>query len=251
MDWIENFYGDRYLDTHLPLLTEDVNNADVDFMLDVLELPEGSEILDIPCGFGRHSNILAEKGFKVTGIDFKPEFIDLAKKNSLEKNLDVDFLVGDMRNLEFENRFDAVINFFTSFGYFDDNDNFLTLKGMAKSLKLGGKVIIDMVNREWAINMTRENGLIWLLYPDNKVFLANNSFDILSGRWVSDQVIVDKGESFKQLQDVRLYSYTEYDFLLNILGLKIIAAYGDTEKNQYNVKSKSMIIIAEKYKNVQ
>lgn len=248
MNWMENFFGNKYLDTHLPLLTDNVNNADVNFMLDVLDIPEGAEILDVPCGFGRHSNLLSEKGYKVTGIDFKPEFIELAQKNSQEKNLNTNFIVGDMRKLDFDNKFDAVINFFTSFGYFDDNDNFETLKGMSKSLKIGGKIIIDMVNREWAINMTRENGLIWLLYPDNKVFLANNKFDILKGRWISDQVIVEKGESFEQQQDVRLYSYTEYSFLLNIVGLKIIAAYGDIDKSQYNVKSRNMIIVAEKYK---
>lgn len=249
MSWTENFFGNKYLDIHLPLLTDNVNNTDVNFMLDVLDIPEGSEILDVPCGFGRHSNILAQKGYKMTGIDFKPEFIELANKNSAELGLiNTTFQVGDMRKLDFDNKFDAVINFFTSFGYFDDNDNFDTLKGMARSLKIGGKLLIDMVNREWAINMTRENGLIWLLYPDNKVFLANNKFDILKGRWISEQVIVEKGESFDQLQDVRLYSYTEYSFLLNIVGLRIVAAYGDSDKSDYNVKSRNMILVAEKFR---
>lgn len=250
MSWTDEYHGPKYLDLHLPLLTDDVNNTDVDFMLDVLDIPKGSEILDLPCGFGRHSNILAERGYKVTGIDYKSHFIDLAIKNSQEKYLPnkVNFMLGDMRKLEFENQFDAVINFFTSFGYFDDNENFETLKGMARSLKVGGKLLIDMVNREWAINMTRENGLVWLLYPDNKVFLANNKFDILKGRWISEQIIVEKGESTDQHQDIRLYSYTEYSFLLNVVGLKIIAAYGDTDKSPYSIKSRNMILVAEKFK---
>lgn len=248
MDWNDHFHGEKYLDLHLPLLTEYVNNADVDFILDVLNLTEGSEILDLPCGFGRHSNILSEKGYKVTGIDFKEHFIELAKKNRDEKGLNTNFIVGDMRSLDFENKFDAVINFFTSFGYFNDNENFETIKGISKSLKIGGKLIIDTINREWAINMARENGLIWLLYPDNKVFLANNRFDILNGRWISEQIIVENGESFEQEQNIRLYSYTEFSFLLNVVGLRIIESYGDMDKAPYNIKSKNMILIAEKYK---
>ncbi len=250
MSWTDDYHGPKYLDLHLPLLTDEVNISDVDFMLDVLDIPQGSEILDLPCGFGRHSNILAEKGYKVTGLDNQEHFIDLAKKNSEEKGLSdkVSFVVGDMRKLDFENQFDAVINFFTSFGYFDDNENFETLKGMARSLKVGGKLLIDMVNREWAINMTRENGLIWLLYPDNRVFLANNKFDILKGRWLSEQIIVDKGEATDQHQDIRLYSYTEYAFLLNVVGMKIIEAYGDTDKSDYSLKSRNMILVAEKIK---
>lgn len=250
MSWTDDYHGPRYLDLHLPLLTDEVNIADVNFMLDVLNISKGSSILDLPCGFGRHSNLLAEKGYQVTGMDFKSHFIELAQKNSEEKGLagKVNFILGDMRKLEFENQFDAVINFFTSFGYFDDGENFDTLKGMAKSLKIGGKLLIDMINREWAINMTRENGLIWLLYPDNKVFLANNKFDILKGRWISEQVIVDKGESTDQHQDIRLYSYTEYQFLLNVVGMKIIAAYGDTDKSDYGIKSRNMILVAEKFR---
>ena len=250
MSWTDDYHGPRYLDLHLPLLTDEVNIADVNFMLDVLNISKGSSILDLPCGFGRHSNLLAEKGYQVTGMDFKSHFIELAQKNSEEKGLadKVNFVLGDMRKLEFENQFDAVINFFTSFGYFDDGENFDTLKGMAKSLKIGGKLLIDMINREWAINMTRENGLVWLLYPDNKVFLANNKFDILKGRWISEQVIVDKGESTDQHQDIRLYSYTEYQFLLNVVGMKIIAAYGDTDKSDYAIKSRNMILVAEKFR---
>jgi len=245
MTWTENFFGDYYLKIHLPLLTDDLNNNEVNLLEDILKLQKGAAILDMPCGFGRHSNILAARGYNVTGLDYKEEFINLAKENSngLEN---VKFIQGDMRKIEFENEFDAVLNLFTSFGYFSDAENYETLQGISRSLKKGGKVIIDMINREWALSQTKENGLVWLLYPDNKVFLANNKFDIFNGRWLSDQIIVDKGQSFKQYQDVRLYTYTELNFFLSQVGMEIVECYGDLNKEPYTTMSRNMIVVAEK-----
>jgi SAM-dependent methyltransferase len=245
MTWTENFFGDYYLKIHLPLLTDDLNNAEVNFLLDILNLPAGASILDMPCGFGRHSNILAARGYNVTGLDYKDEFINLARENS--KGLqNVKYIQGDMRQIEFENEFDAVINLFTSFGYFSDEENIETLRRIGKALKKGGKVVIDMINREWALNQTKENGLVWLLYPDNKVFLANNKFDIFKGRWTSDQIIVDKGKAHEQSQDVRLYTFTEMNFFLEQFGMQITDSYGDTTKEPYTTNSRNMILVAEK-----
>jgi SAM-dependent methyltransferase len=246
MSWTEDFFGDYYLKIHLPLLTDDLNSTEVNFIEDILKLPPGAAILDMPCGFGRHSNILAARGYQVTGLDNKEEFINLARENSGEMK-NVKYIQGDMRKIEFENEFDAVLNMFTSFGYFSDEENIETLKGISRALKKGGKVLIDMINREWALSQTKENGLVWLLYPDNKVFLANNKFNILTGRWISEQIIVDKGQSYKQRQDVRLYTFTELNFFLQQFGLQITDTYGDSNnKEPYMTTSRNMIVVAEK-----
>ena len=118
---------------------------------------------------------------------------------------------------------------------------------MAKSLKTGGKFLIDNVSREWSINQAKESPLVWLLYPDNKVFLAKNKFNILTGRWYSDQLIVDKGQTFKQVQDIRLYTYTEMSNMLNKVGLVIIKAFGEYNPDvPYQVNSRNMVLLAEK-----
>ncbi len=245
MSWTEKFFGDYYLKIHLPLLTDEVNQNEINFVEEILQLPQGASILDIPCGFGRHSSILAQKGYKVTGLDYKEEFISMAKENS--KDLpNINFIHGDMKEITFNNEFDAIINLFTSFGYFSDSENFDILKRFSKALKIGGKIVIDIINREWAITQSKENGLVWLLYPDNKVFLANNKFDIFNGRWISEQIIVEHGKSFEQYQDIRLYSFTEIDFLLGQVGMQVIDAYGDNTKAPYSVSSRSMIIVAQK-----
>lgn len=241
--WTETFFGKYYLRTHNPILTEKKTNEEIDFIIDVLDLPKESKILDLPCGHGRHSILLSEKGYKVTGIDIQEDFIRLAK----EQKSNVDFLVQDMRKIDYDNQFDAVINMFTSLGYFDEGENALVVKKMSKALKQGGKLLIDTVNREWIMHHTGEIDQAWMLYPDdNLTFLANNSFDVFTGRMHSKQVIVENNERHIQEQDIRLYTFTELRLILEIHGLEVLNVWGSFKGEEYTVDSKNMIILAQK-----
>lgn len=241
--WTETFFGKYYLRTHNPILTEKKTNEETDFIIEVLDLPKDSKILDLPCGHGRHSILLSEKGYKVTGIDIQEDFITLAK----EQKSNVDFLVQDMRKIEYDSEFDAVINMFTSLGYFDEGENALVVKKMSKVLKPGGKLLIDTVNREWIMHHTGEIDQAWMLYPDdNLTFLANNSFDVFTGRMHSKQVIVENNERHIQEQDIRLYTFTELRLILEIHGLEVLNVWGSFKGEEYTVDSKNMIILAQK-----
>jgi 2-polyprenyl-3-methyl-5-hydroxy-6-metoxy-1,4-benzoquinol methylase len=246
MSWTENFFGKYYLKTHLPVLTEEKTIEETDFIEEALKLTKGASILDVPCGHGRHSIQLARRGYNVTGVDIQPDFIALARENSQDiENLN--FMVEDMRKISYENEFDAVINLFTSFGYFSEAENFYFLKAMVKSLKKGGKLLIDTVNREWAMNNTGTISQAWLVYPpDNIAFLANNSFNVYTSRMISDQAIIDNGERYVQQQDIRLYTYTEMNTLLKLNGMEITAVYGNVYQADYSASTTNMIIVAEK-----
>ncbi len=248
MSWTEQFFGKYYLPTHLPVLTEEKTKAEVDFIEEALELKKGSTILDIPCGHGRHSLLLAERGYKVTGLDNQEDFLNIAWENV--RNIpNINFIKMDMREIAFKNEFDAIISFFTSFGYFSEQENFDFLKSMAKALKKKGKIIIDTVNREWTLGHTNASATdqAWIIYPpENVTFLANNMFNIFTGRLISEQVIIDKGERYEQIQDIRLYLYTEMKTLLKLVGLEIIATYGNIDMTEYSINTPNMIIIAEK-----
>jgi len=246
MSWTEKFFGKYYLQTHLPVLTETKTIEETDFIMEALKLDKGAAILDLPCGHGRHAIKLAQRGYNVTGMDIQADFITLAKEEAGEQE-NLSFLSGDMRKISYDNEFDAVINLFTSFGYFSEQENFDLLRSMSKSLKKGGKLLIDTVNREWAMNNTGTVNQAWLVYPpDNIAFLANNSFNVYTGRMISDQVIVDNGERYEQMQDIRLYTYTEIKTLLSFCGMEISASYGNVYQDEYSAASSNMIIIAEK-----
>jgi len=241
-DWIEEFFGKNYLKLHLPILSEDTNKEEVDFIINILKPEKGSKLLDIPCGYGRHSKLLSEKGIKVTGVDNNENFISIAKENCPNVN----FILRDMRKIDFYNEFDFAIDLFTSFGYFSDEENFEVLRKISKALKKGGKFLLETVNREWALKTTYVNGLSWLLYPSGIVFLANNKYDIFTGRWISDQYVVENGEISKQEQDIRLYTYTEYKTMFSQVGLKILEAYGNKDFSNYTSDSEKIILVAEK-----
>ncbi|MBI5881529.1 MAG: methyltransferase domain-containing protein [Elusimicrobia bacterium] len=124
--------------------------AEVRGLLRLLKLRRGASILDLCCGPGRHSLLLAEKGFQVTGLDYSPSYIRQARDKARRAGLEARFTRGDMKELRFHGEFDAVLNLFTSFGYFDRwSDNLKTLQGAARALKPGGLFLMDVMNGDW------------------------------------------------------------------------------------------------------
>src|SRR5687767_12215848 len=121
-DFDEVFDAD-YLFFYEPLFA-DVTEADVDVIWRLLKLEPDMAVLDLACGHGRIANRLAERGARVTGLDSNALFLDHARRDAASRDIQVDYVEGDMRLLPSTNeRFDRVLSWFTSFGYFDDQDN--------------------------------------------------------------------------------------------------------------------------------
>ncbi len=121
--------------------------AEAAFVLKQLKLKKGSALLDLCCGPGRHAVEFAKKGLAVTGYDFSGEYLAEAAARAKKKKVSLRLVRGDMRRLKFRGEFDAAVNLFTSFGYFQKfSDDIKTLKGAARSLKPGGLFLIDVVN---------------------------------------------------------------------------------------------------------
>jgi len=143
--WTRSFFRK---DVFTPGSPEAVSAAadEVKFLWKVLRLEKGSRVLDIPCGTGRHAVRLARRGASVLGVDITPEYLREARK-AAGKTANVRFVRGDMRRMPLENEFDAAINLWTSFGYFDDPaDDLKTLRAVARALKPGGLFLIDMAD---------------------------------------------------------------------------------------------------------
>lgn len=109
-----------------------------------LDPPKGSEVLDLACGKGRHAVQVHELGYRVCGVDLSEESIQFAKQFEEEG---LDFFRGDMRELDFDRKFDITLNLFTSFGYFKSKaEDLAVLKGLKTHLHKGGKIVIDYLN---------------------------------------------------------------------------------------------------------
>jgi SAM-dependent methyltransferase len=116
------------------------SDAQVELILRLLELPAGAEVLDAPCGHGRIANRVAGRGWRVAGLDSSRLFLDIARERAPSG---VEYVEGDLRDMPFEGQFDAAINWFSSFGYFDDEGNRRVLAGFRRALKPGGRLLIE------------------------------------------------------------------------------------------------------------
>jgi ubiquinone/menaquinone biosynthesis C-methylase UbiE len=244
MAWYDEFFKEDYLEIYLPFLTEERTKAEVDFIVEILNLPPGSKILDLACGFGRHTIPLAKMGYDMTGLDYTEKFIQMAEEKAKSGNVQIEFLVGDMRKIPFENHFAGVISYFTSFGFFSDEENFEVLKGVSNSLKKGGKFLLDIINRDYLVKNLRPKD--WDRLEDGTLVLEENSLDLMTNRMKNYKTVIDKKGERNTWFEIRLYTLQELVSLLGKAGLKVIQTYGKKDKSPYSIDSFRMIILSQK-----
>lgn len=147
-DWYKHSWS---LDIKHQSWVEDTERQ-VNFIIDHLKLKGNERILDLACGFGRHSLSFASKGFDVVGVDLTKEYIEDAKKTAEEKGLRVRFLLSDLRDVKFKNEFDVVLNLADgAIGYLEnDMENLKIFDVISSALKPGGKHFMDICNAEHA-----------------------------------------------------------------------------------------------------
>jgi SAM-dependent methyltransferase len=122
-DWFQSFFGADYFEIYRDAFPPEGTARDVEGIVARLGLDAGARVLDLACGHGRHAIPLAERGFAVTGYDSSEPFLEQARASAAARGVAVHWLRGDMRALPFAAEFDAAINVFTAFGYFDDPED--------------------------------------------------------------------------------------------------------------------------------
>ncbi|HEY7350971.1 MAG TPA: class I SAM-dependent methyltransferase [Ktedonobacterales bacterium] len=143
-----NAYSSLWFQLFMPLQTEEWTGKDVAFLARQLPLPRYQRLLDLCCGYGRHALPLAGRGYQVTGLDRDAAAIAEAQQRTARAGQAITYLIADMRQVgEVPGAFDAVINMWQSFCYFDEATNIDLLRQMHRKLTPGGRFIIDMYNR--------------------------------------------------------------------------------------------------------
>ena len=243
-EWYRSFFGKDYLDVYGHLLTEENSKAESDFVVRALGLKPGDRVLDLCCGTGRHAVPLARAGLEVTGLDMSEEYLDMASSAAREAGVEVRFVQGDMREISFREEFDAVVNMFTAFGYFDDEtDDQRVIDGAAASLRPGGRLLLDLLNRDWvAANYVRSESH---KRKDGKVYQERREFDVVSGRnHVEFTIIFPDGARRETSHHIRLYVATEICSMLGRAGLELEETYGGYDGVSLSVDVKRMIMVA-------
>ena len=244
MDWYEEWFGKEYLLVY-PHRNEAEAREQIKFLKQHIHLPKGAKVLDLCCGCGRHAIELKKHGYDVIGLDLSSELLDQARSHASQRDLDVRFIRCDMREIPYENHFDLIANFFTSFGYFeDDSDNQKVLLSIAKALKPGGKFLIDYMNPDCVARN--------LVEKDEKEI--SEGLHIIQERWIDTSTrrinkkitMIRNGKESVYKESVRMYSHREIRDMLSMTGLKLTETYGDFDGSEYTQDSPRMILIGEK-----
>jgi SAM-dependent methyltransferase len=241
--WYED---DCFWETAAPVLFSQRRWSDaateVEDIASLLGISPGARVLDLCCGVGRHSLELARRGFHVTGVDKTAAYLERARRQAKAEGLDVEFVQDDMRAFCRPDAFDAAINLFTSFGYFENpEDDRQVVMNVYRALRASGSFLLDMMGKEVLARIFQERhwheeeGLIVL----QEVAVSEN-WGWVENRWI----IVQDGEKREFKISHRLYSAAELSALLAECGFDGVDVYGDVKGAPYDHTAKRLVVVA-------
>lgn len=233
-----NIYPEIYALDHL-------TKGQVDGVERMLGLEPNARILDACCGYGRHALELARRGYRhVVGVDISRPLLARARRTAGAEGLRVTFRQADARRLPFRRRFDAALNMFTSFGYFaDEAEDQAVLRAVARALRPGGRLLMDLLNREWLVRHFQPR------YRDETaVGIVENhlTFDLETGRLRNVRHFRKDGRRRALTVEFRVYTLAELVRMLRAAGLEFERAYGNFEGAAYGMDTFRMIVVARK-----
>lgn len=237
-EWYEESFGEDYL---LVYKHRDFQGAahEVQTMISWLDLPRQSHILDLCCGMGRHALVLADEGYKVTGVDLSEVLLHEAHELDTEDR--VLWYKADMRRIPLaDGEFDGVLNLFTSFGYFwNDEEQERVLCEIHRILKPGGKYVIDFLNPSYV-----ESTLVPQSEREDEGHFIRETRIIEDGFVKKNIVITDKdgGSERNYHERVKMYIYKDFITMLANAGLAIDYIHGGYNEEQYKEEESERMI---------
>ncbi|PWR71280.1 class I SAM-dependent methyltransferase [Methanospirillum lacunae] len=229
------FYGD--------MIKDEYTDEEVAFLIQKLCLESNKKILDLACGHGRHANRLAEFGHDVTGIDQSQEFLSIGRDDADKRGVRVKYLCFDSRKYCEPEAYDCVIHLFSSFGYFSDEENELVIRNIASSLRPGGMVCLDILNRDVFL---KDYPRFAVREKNSDLMIDRNRFDTVTGRLYNSRIIMRDGKRRDTPFFLRLYNPNEIIRIFKNEGLVVVNIYSDWKGKLLDSESKRMILIAKK-----
>jgi SAM-dependent methyltransferase len=247
-EWWSTHFDANYLVEYEPIFSPESDRRDVGRLIELLGLPAGARILDVPCGQGRHAHLLAEAGFNVDGLDYSATLLEAARRRGTGPTLR--YTRGDMRRLprRWRGRFDAVVNLFTSFGFFmDPADDVRVIASFAEVLKPAGTLVWHGGSRDGV--MARFLGRDWWETGDGTVVTQLRDFDPLSGVLSVSSTLRSPKRRAPIHRDhrIRLYTATRLAELCAAEGLIVEAAYDGWTEKPLTRRSSEMLLVARKH----
>jgi 2-polyprenyl-3-methyl-5-hydroxy-6-metoxy-1,4-benzoquinol methylase len=232
----EGVFDEDYLYFYEGFLAERTPE-EVERIVELLELEPGAEILDCPCGHGRISNALAERGFRVTGLDTTEVFLERAREDAAARGVEVEYLHGDMRELPWRERFDGLVNWFTSFGYFSDEGNKAVLRGFHDTLRHGGRLVLETQNVSRIMLAPQPIHVVG--ERDGDLMIDRWELDAENARFLTERLVMRGGLARKAHFSVRWFTPPELRSWLEEAGFQNVRFPGLTTETR-------LVVVAER-----
>jgi ubiquinone/menaquinone biosynthesis C-methylase UbiE len=243
-EWWADYFDARYLLEYEPIFSLETDRRDVARLIEVIEAPSGTRILDVPCGQGRHAHLLAEAGFDVTGLDYSEVLLKQARKRGTSPSLR--YVQGDMRSLpaDWSGRFDVVLNLFTSFGFFaHPADDAQVIREFARVLTPGGVLVWHGGSRDGV--MARFISRDWWSTADGTMIGHERSFDPVSG-FLTVRTTVKGTTTEEREHRIRLYTASRLAELCADAGLVVEQVFDGWHDRPVTRRSSEMLVVARK-----
>lgn len=225
-DWYRRTFSGDYLWLYAHRSDREAQRQ-ISTALKLLPFARGQRVLDLACGAGRHVIALARRGARVTGVDLSPDLLKNARERIKKKDVHATLVRRDMRNLEYIDRFDGVMMWFTSFGYFPDKrDDKRVLQNVSAALKPNGWWWIDLPHPVWLRNNLIPESNRTVTGPHGRAAVIETR-RIYKGRVQKKTRVVDAAGEKTFYEDVRLYYPEEFAGMIKSVGLTAHGVLGD------------------------
>ncbi len=238
-EWFKDWFAsDFYLSVYSHRNDEDAEIF-LNKVLSYIPIDPGSEILDAACGAGRHSILMARKGFKVTAFDLSEPLLEIAAAKNKAQNLDINFFREDLRKVKLDKKFSLILNLFTSFGYFDsDEENFAFIRSAYEMQGKEGYFIFDYFNEAFLRKhvVAESSKIINGLEIKEKRGIKGN-------RIVKQIEIVQGGDRLNYEESVQLYTFNEIIERFRETGYREVQIFGNYNCGTFEPEESDRLII--------
>lgn len=235
------FFSDFYLRAYADDTRDEQAEGDALAAAKLAGIAPGADVIDVPCGFGRHTLALARAGYRAVGVDRSATLLDEARRRSGGERWPK-WTRADYRDLPFaDESFDAAFNLFTSLGYLGDEQDTVVLGAIRRVLRPGAKLVLETMHRDRLVTHFSESD--WHLMGEGRLLLEQRTWDPVAGVAQSTQTLIDStGERESRTFSVRTYSVTELMAMLNRAGFSDAKAYGGFTAEPFTTSSRLVIV---------
>jgi SAM-dependent methyltransferase len=241
--WWDGYFDETFVDIYRDFLTPERTEREVAALLEMAPLPPDAQVLDLACGWGRHSVALARAGCRVTGLDWSGTLLERAQRRAAAAGVEVEWVRADMREIPWRERFDLVACLYSSLGFFlSDAEDLRVLRGVRDALRPGGALVLETMHRDAVVRAFAERD--WWETEGGATVWVEREFDAVEGvtrewtRWTRG------GQAGEKYHELRVRTASEWDALLREAGLLPLEWWGDWECAPFLHTSDDLIVVA-------